>query len=136
MTNEPDVPDVDTLAAALRADSGDLEIYTRVLTTSLADAFPAGMVQLQRDRSLGDRLAGRPGRVRSLRIHAGDTSLLLEAGAGGIPVAQVARTVRGVVISTKEVDMSQWIRLLAEQLAERARQSADARTALAALLGG
>lgn len=142
MTGVPDVPDapgapdVDALTAALRADSSDLEIYSRVLSTSLSEAFPAGMVQVERDRSLGDRLAGRPGKVRTLRIDAGDTSLVLETGRGGVPVARVATAVRGVVISTKQVELSEWVRVLAEQLTQRARESAAARATIARMLGG
>ncbi|MDQ1747343.1 MAG: hypothetical protein QOD07_1606, partial [Frankiaceae bacterium] len=51
--------DVDALAAALRADVTDLDVYARVLTSSLEAALPADMVGVDRDRSLADRLAGR-----------------------------------------------------------------------------
>ena len=131
----PEPDDVDLLAAALRADSADLDVYARVLTTSLADALPDGMVTVERDRSMGDRMAGRPGTVRSLRVDAGETTLQLGRGRGGVPVATVARAVRGVVISSKEVPIDEWVRLLADHLAARARQSAAARAALARLLG-
>jgi hypothetical protein len=126
---------VDALAAALRADSADLEAYARVLTTSLADALPTGMVAVDRDRSMGDRLAGRPGQVRSLRVSAGEVSLELAGGRGGVPVARVARAVRGVVISSREVAVEEWVRALADLLAARARESAAARASLSRLLG-
>ena len=48
--------------------AADLDVYARVLTTSLAAALPEGIVEVERDRSMGDRLAGRPGIVRSLRV--------------------------------------------------------------------
>jgi hypothetical protein len=126
---------VETLAAALRADSSDLDVYARVLTSSLGSALPAGMVSVQRDRSLGDRLAGRPGVVRSVRIDAGDVVLALASGRGSLPVASVARSVRGVVISSKEIPMQEWVGLLAEHLAASATASAAARAALARFLG-
>jgi hypothetical protein len=132
-TPEPD--DVQALAAALRADSADLDVYARVLTTSLADALPEGMVSVERDRSMGDRVAGRPGVVRSLRVDTGETTLELGRGRGGVPVARIARAVRGVVISSKEVPIETWVQALADHLAARARESAAAREALARLLG-
>jgi hypothetical protein len=132
---EPTSDEIDALAAALRADSADLDVYSRVLTTSLADALPAGMVELERDTSMRDRLAGRPGEVRTLRIGFGDVTLELVRGKGGTPVARAARAVRGVVISSREITVDEWTRLLADQLALRAKDSASARAALAKLLG-
>jgi hypothetical protein len=131
----PEPEDIELLAAALRADSSDLEIYSRVLTTSLADALPAGMVEVEHDQSMRDRLAGRPGVVRSLRIGFGEISLELVRGKSGTPVARAARAVRGVVISSREVNIDEWTRLLADQLALQARDSAAARAALSRLLG-
>jgi hypothetical protein len=138
VTEPPAVPepaDVDLLAAALRADSADLEVYARVLTASLVDALPAGMVEITHDQSMRDRLAGRPGTVQSLRIGFGEVSLELSRGTAGAPIARAARAVRGVIISSREVTVDEWTHLLADQLAVRARDSAAARTALARLLG-
>jgi hypothetical protein len=139
MTQPPAVPgdpgDVDALAAALRADSNDLDIYARVLSVSLSEALPAGMVEVQHDQSLRDRLAGRPGVVRLVRISLGETSLELVRGKAGAPIARAARAVRGVVISSKEISVEAWTRILADELAARARDSAAARVALAKLLG-
>jgi hypothetical protein len=131
----PAPEDIDALAAALRADSADLDVYARVLTTSLADALPVGMIELERDQSMRDRLAGRPGEVRKLRIGFGEVSLELDRGKAGVPVARAARAVRGVVISSREITVEEWTRLLADQLAVRAKDSAEARAALAKLLG-
>jgi hypothetical protein len=126
--------DIDLLAASLRADANDLDVYARVLTGSLSAALPAEMVEVQRDQSLRDRLAGRPGKVEGIRVLLGETTLELTAGRG-VPVGRVVRVVRGVTISSHEVDLAEWSRLLAESLAERARESSSARDALAALLG-
>jgi hypothetical protein len=127
--------DVDRLAAALRADTADLDIYARVLTTSLSEALPAEMVEIARDQSLRDRLAGRAGVVRSVRVSLGDLSLELATDRSGVPVARAARAVRGVVISSTPISIEEWTRLLATGLAERAQQSAAARAALSRLLG-
>ena len=44
----PAGPSLDMVAAALRADSADLAIYTRVLTESLGDALPPDCVTVDR----------------------------------------------------------------------------------------
>jgi hypothetical protein len=127
--------DVDALAAALRADAADLDVYARVLTNSLTDALPAGMVNVQRARSLGDRVTGGAGRVTSIQIHAGDWELSLEVRRSGLPKAHVRQKVRGVAISSREVGLDEWTEQLATVLARQAENSADARRALARILG-
>jgi len=130
-----DADDVDALAAALRADAADLDVYARVLTTSLAEALPADMVGIDRDRTFSDWLGHRPGRVRGIRIALGDWELTLSPGPAGVPVAQARQKVRGVAISSREVTLDEWAQLLAKGLAKRARASADASAALRRLLG-
>jgi len=132
-SSQPD--DVDAVAAALRADAADLDIYARVLTGSLEEALPTGMVTVERDRSLGDRMAGRPGHVTRILITAGDWELTLRVGRGQLPIAHVRQLVRGVAISSREVELDEWVRILARVLAQRAEDSAAARKALARLLG-
>ena len=127
--------DVDALAAALRADAADLDVYARVLTTSLAEALPPEMVGIDRDRSFTDWLGGRAGKVRGIRIALGDWELTLSPGPTGAPIAQARQKVRGVAISSREVSLDEWAKLLATGLAKRARESADARAALGRLLG-
>lgn len=136
MNPDPTRPDVHALAAALRADTADLDVYARVLTTTLADALPDGMVEVERDRSLADRLAGRPGTATAVRVRTGDVTLELAAtGRGGGTQARVVTEVRGVVISRRDVTVAAWAELLAEHLAVRARESQEASAALAHLLG-
>jgi hypothetical protein len=125
---------VDMLAAALRADASDLETYERVLVSTFADALPAGMVEVDRERSLGDRMAGRPGKVVAIRIHLGETTLELRSGRGGL-TGLLSRGVRGVTISRQEVPVAQWTELLAQHLHAQAQQNAAARAALGRLLG-
>jgi hypothetical protein len=136
---EPALPgeptDVDLLAAALRADAADLDVYARVLTTSLAEALPDGMVTVDRQRSLGDRLAGRPGTVTGVHVAVGDCQLDLVRHRGRLD-ARCAQRVRGVVISSKSVTVDEWVRVLAARLAEQAEASSAAREALRRLIGG
>src|SRR6185437_10796990 len=65
------------LAAALRADASDLATYERVLVGSLQETSPPGCVEVDRERSLSDRVAGRPGTPRAIRISLGEVKLEL-----------------------------------------------------------
>jgi hypothetical protein len=132
---EPLPEEVDAIAAALRADTADLGVYARVLTTSLADALPPEMVTIERSRSMSDRLAGREGTVRAIRIGIGDWELSLSQGGGALPTAHARQKVRGVVLSSREIGIEEWVRLLASGLATQAQRSARARAALGRLLG-
>ena len=71
MTIEPSglgpMGDVQLLAAMLRTDRADVASYARVLTGALADAAAAGHGGTGYHRTVGDRLAGRPGRADSSR---------------------------------------------------------------------
>ena len=93
------------------------------------------MVEVVRDQSMRDRLAGRPGEVRTLRVNLGEVTLELSRGKSGTPVARAAREVRGVIISSRDVTVEEWTRMLADRLAVIARDSATARAALSRLLG-
>lgn len=137
MTDDQDspAPDVHALASALRADTADLNVYAGVLTTTLADALPAGIVEIERERSLADRLAGRPGTVISVRLHLGEHSLELVRTRSGQPAARDVVEVRGVVISRREITLAEFSHLLADHLSTLAAESTAARAALAALLG-
>jgi hypothetical protein len=129
---------IDLLAAALRADAGDIDTLVRVLTATLGDTLPAGIVDVQRDRSVSDRLSGRDGTAVAVTISTTDTRLHLAHGSrrGGAVTANVQRIVRGVVISRRDVDVDEWLRSLAAVVADLATRNAAAREALGRLLGG
>jgi len=88
-------PSLDMVTAALRADSSDIAIYAKVLTESLGESLPPDAVQIDRDRTMSDRMKGRPGQVTKITIRLGDQVLTLRL-TGGAPVAEVCREVRGV----------------------------------------
>ena len=121
MTMEPSglgpMGDVQLLAHTLRADRDDVASYARVLSGALAGALPPGMVEIEHQRSIADRLAGREGRHGSVE-------------------AAVHQVVRGVVISRRTVGIDVWLTALAEDLTRIAARDAAARAALARLLGG
>lgn len=127
--------DLHLVMAALRTDRADVESYTRVLSGTLGDALPAGMVEVERRRTLADRMAGRDGRPISLRVHTTDRQLDLNAAAHGGVTAEIRQVVRGVVISRKEVGVDEWLTALAEELTKLAQRDARARAALSRLLG-
>ena len=139
MTMEPSglgpMGDVHLLALTLRADRTDVESYARVLGGALADSLPPGMVEIERHRSLSDRVSGREGRRVAVTVHGQDRELLLREGARGSVEAQVHQVVRGVVISRRSVGVDEWLTALAEDLTRIAARDAAARAALARLLG-
>ncbi|SDO79383.1 hypothetical protein SAMN04515671_2005 [Nakamurella panacisegetis] len=127
--------DVQLLAAMLHNDRNDVASFARVLTGALGEALPRGVVEVQYERSMGDRMAGRPGRPVRLTVRGTDRELDLAEGRHGAVQAQVRKVVGGVVISRKEIGIDEWVRQFAAELSAQAAQNAAARQALAALLG-
>jgi hypothetical protein len=121
---------VETLAAALRRDAADLQVYAQVLAGSLAEALPEGSVAMERKRSMADRVAGREGRVERVEVSLDDDQRLILAMERGRPAAEVAKVVRGVVLSRTPVSLEDWTRRLAEAVTRRARSDERARAAL------
>jgi hypothetical protein len=124
MTDQGDALSFDLVAAALRADSADVAVYARVLTDSLGDALPPGCVTVERERSVSDRMRGRPGEVSKITIRLGDQLLTL-AVQRGAPAAEICREVRGVVLSRRPVPLDEWAAELAKGLVAYADQNAQ-----------
>ena len=121
--------DVELLAAALRRDTADLELYAKVLSVTLADSLPSGAVQVERKRTMADRMAGREGAVSSIDVALGEQRLGLRMDRGRM-TGEVCKEVRGIVLSRQQVGLDEWIAVLAQALAETAASSARAREAL------
>ena len=126
--------DVELLAAALRQDSADLDVYAKVLSVNLVESLPQGAVQVERKRSMSDRVAGREGTVTSLDVAIGDVRLSLRLDRGRT-IGEICKEVRGVVLSRQQVGLDEWIEALARGLADSAASSARAREALQRYLG-
>jgi hypothetical protein len=124
---------LDMLMAALRADSTDVAIYARVLTESLGAALPPGCVTVDRERSMSDRMRGRPGEVSKVTVRLGDQVLSLGVQRGA-PAAEICREVRGVVLSRQPVALGQWVQELARALMVHAEENAAAAQALRRLV--
>jgi hypothetical protein len=128
-------PSLDMVTAALRADTADLAVYTRVLTKSLGEALPPDWVTVDVDRTMSDRMRGRPGQVSKITVRLGDRVMTLGTQRGA-PVAEVCSEVRGVVLSRQQVPLGVWAEELARALVAHAEQNAEAARALRRLVAG
>ena len=128
-------PSLEMVTAALRADSADVAIYAQVLTSSLGESLPPGCVTVDRQRSMSDRMKGRPGEVQKITVRLGDRVMTLRVERGQ-PAAEVCREVRGVVLSRQPVPLGQWADELAKALVEYAEQNAATASALRRLITG
>jgi hypothetical protein len=135
MTEPADSPDLEMVTAALRADSADVAVYARVLTESLGESLPPGCVTIERDRSVSDRMRGRPGTVSRITVRLGERVMSL-AVRNGEPAAEICREVRGVVLSRQPVPVQDWAAELARTLVGYAEQNAQAAEALRKLVTG
>ncbi len=135
MTESNDALSLDLVAAALRADSADLVVYARVLAASLSEALPPDSVTVDRDRSMSDRMRGRPGEVSRIVARLGDQVMTLSV-RDGRPAAEICREVRGVVLSRQPVPLDEWTAALAGALVTHAERNAVAAQALRKLVAG
>ena len=134
MTMEPaESPSLDMVTAALRADSSDIAMYAQVLTESLGDSLPPGCVTVDRDRSVSDRMKGKPGTVTKITVRLGDQVMTLGV-ARGMPQAEICKEVRGVVLSRQPVPVASWATELARALVAYAEQNAATADALRRLV--
>jgi hypothetical protein len=116
-------------------DSGDVTVYTRVLSKSLSEALPPGYVTVERERSVSDRMRGRPGEISKVAVRLGDQLMTLTL-KNGQPSAEICREVRGVVLSRDTVPLQQWASALASALVVQAENNAQAAEALRRLVTG
>jgi hypothetical protein len=135
MTEPDDALSLEMVTAALRADNADAAIYARVLTNSLSEALPPGYVTVERERSMSDRMKGRPGEISKVVVKLGDQVMTL-AVRGGQPTAEICKEVRGVVLSRQPVPLHQWASALASALVDHAEGNAAAAAALRRLVLG
>jgi hypothetical protein len=123
--------DFELLASSLRASSGDLATYLRVLAEKLEEALPQA-VSVRRRRA-GFLSGGRS--VVALNCDIGNERYGL-ALAGGRPEATRGSVVRGIVLKTESLPLESWVDALAAALAAEARSSEQARLAVERLLIG
>src|SRR3954452_21779699 len=97
-----DAPDLDLLAASLRADATDTAAFLEALAARLQGALP-GQVDVQRK---GDLFCRKP--VRRIAARLGDTRYEIE-GASGQPTARPRYVVRGIALKTEDLAFDAWI---------------------------
>jgi hypothetical protein len=130
-----DALSLEMVMAALRLDSADAAVYAGVLTNSLSEALPPDYVTVERERSMSDRMRGRPGEVSKVAVRLGEKVLTL-AVKNGRPTAEICREVRGIVLSRQTVPIHEWAVTLASALMEHAQSNAQAAAALRRLAIG
>ncbi|HEY7265021.1 MAG TPA: hypothetical protein VH589_26500 [Trebonia sp.] len=135
MTDPDDALSLEMVTAALRMDSADVAVYARVLSKSLSEALPPDYVTVERERSVSDRMRGRPGEISKVQVRLGDQLMTL-AVRNGQPAAEICREVRGVVLSRESVPLQQWASALASALVVHAENNAQAAQALRRLVTG
>lgn len=121
--------DLDLLASALRADSGDVGVLLRALVTRLAGA-------------LGDRLqVERAGRfrkseeIRRVSIRMGDEQFDAEVKDGTLECT-VGRSSGGIRIRSSRVGIDEWLVRLLGALRDEAATTQATRLALESLVIG
>ncbi|WP_201733708.1 hypothetical protein [Acidithrix sp. C25] len=136
MTDELEpISSVDMVAAALRADTSDLNLLGQALSSKLETLLPAGMVEVRREKSLSNRFSKREGKVIALTIRTNNQVLELNQDKPGHINPQISQSVKGVVISRRSVELDDWLLALASELTALAASNANARNALINLLG-
>jgi hypothetical protein len=117
------------VAASLRADARDLEVFLEVLAAKLSGALPSG-VGIEREGGLFSKK-----RVKRVQVQLGEHRYELARAHGGLE-GRHSHSVRGITLKTEVLAIEEWIAALSRHLAEHARGSEQAREALDRLLKG
>jgi len=125
---ESSSPDLDLVAAALRADLSDIAAFVEGLAARLELALP-GLVQVKRSKS-GFR---GPKRVSEIEVQAGEERLQLQRDGATVQASR-CRVSGGIVIKTEALDIDSWLSALAAAVAEQAQRSERTRLALQQLV--
>jgi hypothetical protein len=123
-----ETPDLDLVAAALRADLSDIAAFVEGLATRLELALP-GLAQVKRSKS-GFR---GPKLVSEIVVEAGDERLQLKRDGGQIQTSR-CRVSGGITIKTEAIDVDTWLAALSTAVAHQAQRSERTRLALQQLV--
>ncbi len=126
--DQPSQPDLDLVAAALRADLSDIAAFVEGLAVRLEQTLP-GFVQVKRSRSgfRGPRL------VSEILVQAGEEQLMLRRDGGHVNASR-ARMSGGIVLKTEPLDIESWLAALSGTVAQQAQRSERIRLALQQLV--
>lgn len=122
------VDEFELLAASLRADARDLDVFVEALATKLDHAFPE-RVEIERRRGFfgGDKPVGR------IRAFLGDDQFELERERSRVACRR-RKVVRGITLKNEELPLDDWIDALSKGLLEEANASERGRASLARFL--
>ena len=127
---DDDDKDIDLLAASLRADSDDIEVFLKAIAAKLQEALP------QRTKVLRRRIhmLSTQKRIERIVVDLGDAhySLLYD---GKEVEARVSKVTRGIALKSENLSLDAWIDSLAHALDAEARDSERGRLAMQRLLG-
>jgi hypothetical protein len=121
--------------ALAQAASDPEGFLTRLAAAARRALGPAAdALDLETERTLGNRLTGRPGRPVALRL-AGDGFSLTLRRADGRFAGEAARVVGGVVIARESLQLGEWLDVFAQQVARAAADAAGDADAAGRALG-
>ena len=106
----------DQLSAAIRSDASDTDTFFRVLVSKLADSL-GDRVQVKREGGLFKR--DRDAVAVNVDLSSGAGMVLDATRKGSAINCTVSRPVRGIVVSSKEVTLPEWLDALAAGACDR-----------------
>lgn len=117
---------------------GDPQAFLDALVDAAARALPAdrddSTLEVERTRTLKDRLSGRPGAATQLRLNRPNDTLTLRLEQGRRLVGESAYVSGGVIISRRTLPLGEWLTVFAGEVAAIAADAAgDAASAAQAL---
>ncbi len=125
------LPDsVDLLAASMRYDASDIESFISSVAARMGSLFPSNTEVHLKRRSLLSKEKG----VESVTVTFDDNLFALDCRSGRV-VAKYSQRVRGIVLKSIELPVSEWVEKLVHVAAIEAEKVGKDRTALAKLLG-
>lgn len=119
----------------------DPQALLAALVDGVGRALPASIAssvwEVERTRSLGDRLAGRPGTIAQVTLTRDGESMTLKLDNHDRLVGEARRVAGGVVISRRTLALGEWLSVFAGEVgaiaADAAGDAANAARALVAL---
>jgi hypothetical protein len=105
------------------ADAESPSDFLARLAEGARRASPAAVVDVETERTLGERLSGRPGRPVAVRLEGTDRRCSLRHDRGGWH-GEVARVVGGIVIARETLPLGRWLDVFAAEVAASAARAA------------
>ncbi|WP_158863469.1 hypothetical protein [Leifsonia sp. AG29] len=111
MSTGPDSPDAAADPQALLAD------LVRTVTTALPPAVVGRVLEIERRRTIADRVAGRPGAITAIRLAGGREALSLSYDPGPRWRCEISLVYEGVAVTSESVALGAWLTAFARLLA-------------------